>query len=97
MQVDDNSELIIVGDFNLPDINWVSGRVLAPDGTTNKALVNQNENMDIIIQKGLVWHITNQITRRRMVGSWKYQVFTSNANLVEDIWIVSPILVVVII
>ncbi len=96
LQEDDNSELIIVGDFNLPDINWVSGRVLTPDGTTNEALVNQNEYMDIIIQKGLVWHITNQITRRRMVGSILQestldQVFTSNANLVEDIRIVSPI------
>jgi hypothetical protein len=69
LQVDDNCELIIVGDFNLPDINWVFGRVLAPDGTTNEALLNQNEYMDIIIEKGLVWHITNQITRRRMVGS----------------------------
>lgn len=96
LRVDDNSELLIVGDLNLPDVNWHSGRVLASNDTGNKRLLNQNNYMDIIIHKGLVWHITDQITRRRMVNgvlqeSTLDQVLTSNAELVESIVMCSPI------
>ena len=52
-QVDDNCELIIVGDFNLPDINLVFGRALAPDGTTNEALLNQPRTQGLSYGKTL--------------------------------------------
>ena len=92
-----NSELIIVRDFNFTNIHWVSGRVLAPAGTTNEALINQREYVAIIIQKDLLGvYITSQITRGRIVGGILQeatldQVFTSNVNLVEDTRVVSPI------
>ena len=29
LQIDDNSELIVIGDMNLADVNWTSGRDIA--------------------------------------------------------------------
>ena len=54
LPVDDNSELIIVGDFNLPDVNWHSGCIRAPSETADRNLLNQVKFIDFFIQKGLM-------------------------------------------
>ena len=57
-------ELIIVGDLNLPDVNWFSGNLKVCSDTTDRNFLNQLKFMDLFVQKGLTWHIKDQITRR---------------------------------
>ena len=66
----DNSEneVILVGDLNLPDVCWVSGTVGGPVDTKDKGLTIQNDYVDLITELGLTWHVTDEITRRRVVG-----------------------------
>lgn len=66
--MNDNSELILVGDFNLPNVNWQSGCVRAPSETMDRNLLNQMKFVDFFIQKGLTWPIKDQITRCRLVN-----------------------------
>ena len=68
LPINDESELIIVGDFNLPDVNWFSGNLKVCSDTTDRNLLIQLTFMDLFVQKGLTWHIKDQITRRRLVN-----------------------------
>ena len=58
---DPTQNVIMVGDVNLPDVDWHLGTVLAPAGTTNVKLVNQQKYMDFFIEKGLMWYIKDKI------------------------------------
>ena len=64
---DNNVEKVIFGDFNCPDISWLSGNVAGPADTINKSLLCQQSFLDIVHEYGLSWLITNEITRRRKV------------------------------
>ena len=93
LQLDDTSELVVVGNFNPPDVSWTSGRVLAPCGTCDKSLVSQQEFLDVIFQCGIA---VDHVARRRVVNgelqeSILDQVFTSNIDLVECIKISAPL------
>ena len=90
------NELILVGDLNLPDVCWVSGTVSGPVGTKDKNLNIQNDYVDLITELGLTWHVTDEITRRRVVGgvlqeSTLDQVISSNDALVNGFEILSPL------
>ena len=90
------NELILVGDLNLPDVCWVSGTVSGPVGTKDKHLNIQNDYVDLITELGLTWHVTDEITRRRVVGgvlqeSTLDQVISSNDALVNGFEILSPL------
>ena len=94
----DNSEneVILVGDLNLPDVCWVSGTVGGPVDTKDKGLIIQNDYVDLITELGLTWHVTDEITRRRVVGgvlqeSTLDQVISSNDALVNGFEILSPL------
>ena len=87
---DPTQNVVIVGDVNLPDVNWQLGTVTAPADTTNVKLLNQQKYMNLFIEKGLNWHIKDSCTRRRMYGntiqqSLLDQVFTNNDALVYGI------------
>ena len=90
--VDPSSEMIMVGDFNMKDVSWITGNVTGPvDGSSIS-----NEYMNMITESGLNWHITDQITRRRLVQgvlqeSTLDQVFCSNDALINKVNITSPI------
>ena len=81
LPINDDSELIIVGDFNLPDVNWFSGNLKVCSDTTDRNLLNQLKFMDLFVQKGLTWHIKDQITRRRLVNGSIFKEFPSRINV----------------
>ena len=87
---DPSKNVFIVGDINLPDVNWQLGTVIGPSDTTNIKLVNQQKYMDLFMEKGLTWYLKDIFTRRRMYGntlqqSLLDQVFTNNDALIYDI------------
>ncbi len=63
-----DDEVIIVGDFNLPDVCWVTGTVRGSSETRNRMLLLQQDYVDLITDLGFTWHITDEITRRRVVS-----------------------------
>ena len=86
----DTDRIILLGDFNLPDVCWVTGSVKGPDNTTDRKLINQQEYLDCIVANGFSWHITNEITRRRFVcgelqESTLDQILTSDPDIIDDI------------
>ena len=93
---DYNVEKVIFGDFNCPDISWLSGNVAGPADTINKSLLCQRSFLDIVHEYGLSWLITNDITRRRKVGnvvqeSTIDQVLLSEESLVSEFKISQPL------
>ena len=96
LPINDESELIIVGDFNLPDVNWFSGNLKVCSDTTDRNLLIQLKFMDLFVQKGLTWHIKDQITRRRLVKgclqeSTLDQFLTSNEHMIEKLELSAPL------
>lgn len=96
LPVNDSSEVIIVGDFNLPNVNWKSGCVEAPDNTTDRNLRNQMNYLDFFIRKGLSWHIKDTITRRRLVNDYLQesildQLLTTNMSMIVSIKTLAPL------
>ena len=47
----DDQELILVGDFNLPDVCWDSGRVNSPKDTINQKLLLQKAYLDLSMKQ----------------------------------------------
>ncbi len=91
-----NVESVVVGDLNLPNVSWISGSVNAPLSTNNKVMTVQQQFLDCVHENGLVWFITDEITRRRVVDgnlqeSTLDQVFATNDALINDVNIVSPL------
>ena len=91
-----NVESILVGDLNLPNVSWLSGTVNAPLETINKGLIMEKNFMECIQDNGLVWYITDEVTRRRVVGgklqeSTLDQVLSTNEAIVNEVMIVSPL------
>ena len=68
LPINEESELITVGHFNLPDVNWFLGNSKVCSDTTDRNLLNQFKFMDLFVQRGLTWHIKDQITRRILVN-----------------------------
>ena len=93
---DNENEVILVGDFNLSDVCWVSGTVSGPADTTDKFKCLQQEFLDMFTALGYAWHITDEITRRRMVAgvlqeSTLDQVFSSNSAIVNSFSLFAPL------
>ncbi len=44
--------IILLGDFNLPDVCWVTGSVKGHGNTTDRKLINQQEYLDCIVANG---------------------------------------------
>ena len=89
-------ETLIVGDFNSPEISWLSGSVAGPADSINKAIVLQKDILEIVHNNGLSWLITDEITRRRRVGniiqeSTIDQIFCSNDSLISEFEICQPL------
>ena len=91
-----NGETIIVGDFNLPNVSWLSGTVNAPMNTSNRGLIIEKQFVDCIQDNGLVWFIIDEVTRRRVVNgklqeSTLDQVLSTNEAIVNEVKIVAPL------
>ena len=93
---DSHVESIVVGDFNLPNVSWLSGTVNAPISTNNRCLIVQKQFVECIQDSGFVWYITDEVTRRRVVDgnlqeSTLDQVLSTNEAIVNEIKFVSPL------
>ena len=91
-----DDEVIIVGDFNLPDVCWVTGTVRGSSETRNRMLLLQQDYVDLITDLGFTWHITDEITRRRVVSgvlqeSTLDQVITSDDAIVNSFELLAPL------
>ena len=89
-------EKVLFGDFNFPNISWISGNVIGPNNSVNKGVVLQQKFVNEVHNAGLSWLITDEITRRRMVGnklqeSTIDQVFSSDDSLITDFNLFSPL------
>ena len=93
---DDDIEKVMFGDFNCPDISWVSGNVDGPKNSVNNNIVLQQKFVDNVHNAGLSWLVTDEITRHRKVGikvqeSNIDQVFLSEESLVNEFNLYSPL------
>ena len=81
------TELMVVGDFNLPNVLWDTGTVECPPETKNKQFIIQKKFVDMFLDAGLFWHLQDgTVTRRRMYDgvlqeSHLDQVLTSDPAL----------------
>lgn len=90
-------QLIVLGDFNLPNVLWDSWSVNCPNDTNNKNLLLQKQYLDLFSVKGLVNCLPDgTITRRRVVDgvlqqSLLDQILVSNVDDVINSETVSPL------
>ena len=94
-QEDIKFETVIFGDFNLPNVSWETGSIRGSVNSNNQILNNEKQYIDIFNSKGLTWYLTNETTRRRLVGgslqeSLLDQVLSTNDSLVSDVQLLPP-------
>ena len=92
----DETETVIVGDFNMPDVCWITGTLNAPRSTSNRSLLIQDTWLKLVENNGLAWLLTDEITRRRLFGgsiqeSTLDQVFSTNDAMFSEFDVVSPL------
>ena len=90
----DNIEKLFVGDFNLTDVSWLSGSVLGSFHSVNSSINAQRRYLDSVHNAGLSWLLTDEVTRRRIVGdsvqeSLLDQVLCTDDSLIHD-YVISP-------
>ena len=61
-------EMVIVGDFNLPDVSWDTGNVKCPQVTQNELFLQQMQYVETFNELGMKWFLTNETTKRRLVN-----------------------------
>ena len=88
--------LIVVGDLNLPDVDWDLGIVRKPVNSTDRRYILQSEYLNLFIAKGLKWHILNDVTRIRKVNdtiqrSTLDQVLSNNESLINSVEFAAPL------
>ena len=93
---DCEKNVILLGDLNLPNVDWKNGIVIKPENSTDKYLNMQSEFLDLFVAKGFSWFIEDQITRVRMVNntlqqSTLDQVFSNNEALIKNVEIKAPL------
>jgi|TARA_B110000196_G_C21147904_1_gene667753 hypothetical protein len=94
--IDCDKNIVIVGDVNLPNVDWKRGIVKKPENSNDKYLNMQSEFLDLFISKGFVWFVENEITRVRMVNnilqqSTLDQVLSNNDSLINHVDIQAPL------
>jgi len=96
MPVTVDEELVMVGDVNLPHVNWDNGLVERPANSFDKRLLMESEFLNVFTRKGLKWFVTDSSTRVRKVGdnvqcSLLDQVFFNNDCFVNGVDILAPL------
>ena len=59
-QSENFAEVLVLGDLNMSDTNWVTGSVNGPINSKNEKIIMQNNYLDAFVDLGLSWSITNQ-------------------------------------
>lgn len=93
---DYEKNVVVVGDFNLPNVDWKQGFVVKPENSVDKGLNMQSEYLDLFLAKGFTWFLEEQITRVRKVSdtlqqSTLDQVFSNNNSFVNNVEIQAPL------
>ena len=93
---DCDKNVIIVGDLNLPNVDWKRGIVIKPENSCDKFLNMQSEFIDLFLAKGFSWFIEDQVTRIRKVGdnlqqSTLDQVLANNDALINNVEVKAPL------
>ena len=60
------NNVIVVGDINLPKVDWKHGIVSKPENSNDKWLNMQSEFLDLFIAKGFSWYIEEEKTGLKM-------------------------------
>ena len=91
------NELIIMGDFNLPDLSWDNGVIKCPDNTTDKKYVIQQMFLDFFVKHNFSWALGDAIpTRRRKVlngiqESTLDNVLVADKNMLHEVKVTAPL------
>lgn len=91
-----SENIIMVGDFNLPNVDWVNGIVLSPIDSIDQKMVMQNDYIEMFTTKGLHWYIEQEPTRCKLVGNKLQtaildQIFSNNECIVGDVNLIAPL------
>ena len=70
-----DKNIILVGDINLPNVDWNKGIVVCPDNSIDRRFDIQNQYLDLFIMKGFHWYVDNQATRIRKVNEQIQNIF----------------------
>ena len=93
---DCDHNVVVMGDINLPNVDWKKGIVVCPENSVDLRFQLQKEYLDLFIAKGLTWYVEDQITRVRIVNnniqkSLLDQVFCNNESLINSVDINAPV------
>ena len=93
---DCDKNIVVVGDLNLPNVDWKQGIVISPENSCDKGLNMQNEFLELFIAKGFSWFINDKITRIRKVDSNLQQstldqVLANNSSLINNVEFKAPL------
>ena len=91
-----DKNIVLVGDINLPNVDWNRGIVVCPENSIDRRFDIQNQYLDLFIMKGFHWYVDNQATRIRKVKdqiqkSTLDQVFSNNDSLINCLEILAPL------
>ena len=67
--IEGEESVILLGDFNLPDLNWDEAVINSPTDTTDSKFLRQQLFLDLFLNHDLAWNHGNSfVTRRRKHG-----------------------------
>ena len=90
------NNVIVMGDLNLPDVDWDLGIVRKPLNSVDKKYAIQSQYLDLFLAKGLKWFVQEEKTRIRKVNdniqmSTLDQIMSNNEALVNSIQTNAPL------
>jgi hypothetical protein len=97
LEIPPGGEMVVIGDFNMPDVEWNTGVVKCPLSTVDKRFVIQQQMIDMFYSKNLSWIFDDDtVTRRRLVDgvlqeSLLDQVLVTNLDIVRNTRVVAPL------
>ena len=93
----DDTQIMLTGDFNLPNVLWNTGSVNCPNLTRNKQFTVQQNFINLFQETGMHWHLPDgSITRQRMYDgklqeSLLDQILTSDPVILNSYEILAPV------
>ena len=93
----DDSQIMITGDFNLPNVSWDTGSVSCPAETRNKQFTIQKNFINLFQETGMHWHLPDGIITRRRLYDGKLQeslldqILTSDPVILNSYEILAPV------
>ena len=92
-----DTQIMLTGDFNLPNVSWDTGSDSCPAETRNKQFTIQKNFINLFHETGMHWHLPDStITRRRLYDgklqeSLLDQILTSDPVILNSYEILAPV------